>query len=286
MEYNLMDCNIKNILKLDFTFDTYKKLLKGFRDNNYHFQTFSEYLKNPKDRVVILRHDVDRLPANSLEFARIQSDIGISGSYYFRSLKKGWDKDEIKQINDLGHEIGYHYENLSRVAKKVKSDKDKNQILNLGLKDFEQQLTSLRQLVPVETICMHGAPTSKYDNKDLWEKYKYSDFNIIGEPYIDLDFSTVFYLTDTGRRWDGFNFSRRDKINGQQKYWQEKGMVFKSSFDLLDALNQNALPPKIMITFHPQRWSHLNIDWCKELIFQNIKNPIKWALINLTPKKS
>jgi hypothetical protein len=272
-------------LKLDFTLDTYKKLLKGFRDNNYHFQTFSAYLKNPKERVVILRHDVDKLPANALEFARIQSDVGISGSYYFRSLKKGWDEDEIKQINDLGHEIGYHYENLSRVAKKVKSDQDKNQILNLGLKDFEQQLTSLRQLVPVETICMHGTPTSKYDNKDLWGTYKYSDFNIIGEPYFDLDFSTVFYLTDTGRRWDGFNFSIRDKINGQQKYWQEKGMVFKSSFDLLDALNQNALPPKIMITFHPQRWSHLNIDWCKELILQNIKNPIKWALINLAPKK-
>ncbi|WP_320018829.1 hypothetical protein [Labilibaculum manganireducens] len=272
-------------MQLDFTFDTYKKLLKGFIDNNYHFQTFSAYLRNPKDRVVILRHDVDRLPANSLEFARIQSDIGISGSYYFRSRKTGWDEEEIKQINNLGHEIGYHYENLSRVVKKLKSNHDTNQILNFGLKDFETQLTSLRQLVPVETICMHGAPTSRYDNKNLWGKYKYSDFKIIGEPYFDLDFSTVFYLTDTGRRWDGFNFSIRDKINGQQKYWQEKGMVFKSSFDLIDALNQNVLPPKIMITFHPQRWNHLNIDWCKELIFQNIKNPIKWALINLRQKK-
>ena len=56
---------------------------------------------------------------------------------------------------------------------------------------------------------------SKYDSKDIWEKYKYSDFSILGEPYFDVDFNQVFYLTDTGRKWDGFKVSVRDKVNSK-----------------------------------------------------------------------
>ncbi len=38
---------------------------------------------------------------------------------------------------------------------------------------------------------------------------------IIGEPYFDVDFSRVFYLTDTGRRWDGDAVSVRDKVKSE-----------------------------------------------------------------------
>ncbi len=62
---------------------------------------------------------------------------------------------------------------------------------------------------------MHGSPLSKWDNRDLWKKYDYRDFGIIAEPYFDLDFDEVFYLTDTGRRWDGSSVSVRDKVSGQ-----------------------------------------------------------------------
>jgi hypothetical protein len=37
---------------------------------------------------------------------------------------------------------------------------------------------------------------------------------IIGEPYFDVDFSKMLYLTDTGRRWDGGIVSVRDKAQG------------------------------------------------------------------------
>ena len=66
----------------------------------------------------------------------------------------------------------------------------------------------------VKTICMHGSPLSKWDNRDLWKKYDYRDFGIIAEPYFDVDFDEVFYLTDTGRRWDGDKVSVRDKVKG------------------------------------------------------------------------
>src|SRR5690625_6415775 len=36
-------------------------------------------------------------------------------------------------------------------------------------------------------------------SRDLWKWYSYRDYGIIAEPYFDLDFSRVLYLTDTGR---------------------------------------------------------------------------------------
>jgi len=159
----------------------------------------------------------------------------------------------------LGHEIGYHYENLTTY----------NGNLTKGIEDFEKNLINLQKLVPVSTICMHGSPMSKYDSKDLWEKYKYQDFGIIGEPYFDMDFNKVFYLTDTGRRWDGHKVSVRDKVitNFQQTY--------HSTNQIITSINKNELPKQIMFTFHPQRWHDNNLLWIKEILLQNAKNMIK-----------
>jgi hypothetical protein len=33
-----------------------------------------------------------------------------------------------------------------------------------------------------------------------------------------------------------------------------------------------------MITFHPQRWTDKNFPWIKELIWQNIKNMVKYYI--------
>ena len=49
---------------------------------------------------------------NSLRTARIESELGIKGTYYFRMIPESFDDRVIKQIYDLGHEIGYHYEDV------------------------------------------------------------------------------------------------------------------------------------------------------------------------------
>lgn len=266
-------------LSADFTIDIYKKLLHELVSQQYLFQTFSDYLKNPEERVVILRHDVDLMPGNSLRFARIQADLGIKGSYYFRAVKESWDEDIIKEIAALGHEVGYHYESLTTVSRR--GLKPNNGLMESGIEDFLTNLSRLRGLVQVETICMHGSPASKYDSKDLWRHYNYTDYEIIGEPYFDVDFKNVLYLTDTGRRWDGHKVSVRDKIDEEQMVWEGRGMLFKSTTDIILALQENMMPEQIMITFHPQRWNDKNWFWYKELIMQNIKNPIKKLLIEL-----
>jgi len=125
---------------------------------------------------------------------------------------------------------------------------------------------------------MHGSPRSKYDNKDIWKKYDYGILGIIGEPYLDIDFNEVFYLTDTGRCWDGYKVSIRDKVSNQQKKWAQQGLVFHSTQDIIKAVEENSLPDKIMMTFHPQRWTNKPIPWAKELVMQNVKNVVKMVM--------
>ena len=128
---------------------------------------------------------------------------------------------------------------------------------------------------------MHGAPQSKYDGKDLWKKADYHNFGIIGEPYFDVDFSKVFYLTDTGRRWDGFRVSVRDKVPVFQEQWIKDGLVFHSTDDLVKAIHERKMPSQLMITTHPQRWTDNRIQWFWECIMQSLKNVIKWFFIKV-----
>ncbi len=247
---------------MDFTVKKYRQLLGALKEANYTFQTFEEYLKSPADRVVMLRHDVDLMPNNSLRFAKIQHEHGAKGSYYFRAVPESWDDSIIKEISNLNHEIGYHYENLTT----CKGNLEK------ALDDFKLNLQKLRELAPVSTICMHGSPMSKYDSRDLWKDFDYRSLDLIGEPYFDVDFNEVFYLTDTGRKWDGDKVSVRDKVNSSFK------QSYHSTNQIIIALRKSELPNKIMITFHPQRWNDNLFMWVKEYIMQNIKNSIKKLL--------
>lgn len=244
---------------MDFTINKYKKLISVLLSTKYRFQTFNDFILEPHKRSVILRHDVDLLPLNSLRFAKIQHENGIKGTYYFRAVPESWDERVIVEISNLGHEIGYHYENLTS----CKGNLEK------GIQDFEKNLSNLRNLAPVSTICMHGSPRSKFDSKDLWKKYDYKDYGLIGEPYFDVNFDEVFYLTDTGRRWDGHKFSVRDKVR------TSFDKTYNSTDKIIEDLELEKLPNQIMFTFHPQRWHKNKINWTKELVFQNAKNSIK-----------
>lgn len=244
---------------MDFTVKKYEELLSSLKEKGYDFQTFSDFLQNPSEKVVMLRHDVDLLPYNSLKFAEIQHSKGIKGTYYFRAVPESWDVRVIKEISSMGHEIGYHYENLTT----TKGDFKK------GIEDFKMNLEKLRDLAHVDTICMHGSPMSKYDSKDLWNSFSYKDYGIIGEPYFDVDYKKVYYITDTGRKWDGDKVSVRDKVNSGFD------LSFHTTDQIIEALEKTGLPNQVMFTFHPQRWNDNLSMWIKELVMQRTKNVIK-----------
>ena len=257
----------------DFTLETYTRLLRGLKEANYAFCTFEDFCEHRSTwetrRFVMLRHDVDLKAENALAVAKIEHDLGIVASYYFRVVEQSNKPEIIRAIAELGHEIGYHYEDMTVCDGDVES----------AITHFKGQLDYFRQFYPVKTICMHGAPRSKYDSRDLWKHYDYHDFDIIGEPYFDVDFSKLFYLTDTGRRWDGFHVSVRDKIPYYQDQWVREGLVYHATQDIIDAIEGERFPERLMMTTHPQRWTDNNVEWMSEWSSQSMKNVVKRVLI-------
>lgn len=255
-------------MKRDFTLNVYRKFLETALEQGYRLTSYEEYIRQDlaDEKVMILRHDVDRLPENSLATALIQSELNVKGSYYFRSVPGSFKPSYIKQIRDLGHEIGYHYEDMTL------ANGNADQAIQL----FERHLDHVREFYPVSTICMHGSPLSKWDNRLIWEKYDYRDYGLLGEPYFDLDFNRMLYITDTGRQWNNQASSVRDKVDTNMDY------RFSSTFDLITQLSQDALPDQIMQNIHPQRWSNTLMNWSQELLMQNIKNQVKKVIIKLS----
>jgi len=246
-------------MKRDFTLKIYEELLDAMIEAGYSFQTFRDYLKAPEEKVVILRHDVDKRPGNALMTAEIEHAKGLEASYYFRIVPESLQVDKLQKIKALGHEIGYHYEDMDP----AKGDAEK------AIVSFEENLAKLRKLAPIETICMHGSPLSKYDNRELWKHYDYRDYGIIGEPYFDLDYAEIFYITDTGRKWNNKDASLRDKVDSGFD------IEVKDTRRFIELLLAGAMPAKIMINTHPQRWDDRIMPWVVELVGQNLKNEIK-----------
>jgi hypothetical protein len=287
----------------DFTLRIHRKLLTELLESGYQFLTFTEYFKDSQKgkRYIILRHDVDKKPLCSLRMAEAESELGINGTYFFRVIRNQIPRKVIERIAKMGHEIGYHYDDMNAASGNAER----------ALDMFKKNLAQLREVAPVTAACMHGSPMSRYDNRDLWQNFEYRDLGIVSEPYFDIDFNKVLYLTDTGRRWDGEKVSIRDKVrsngsgamgkreNRRRKTEARKQHIKsnKDSFrdvpairlhstgDIISAIKKSVLPEKIMLTVHPQRWTDDYLLWIKEFFWQRIKNLIKWLIIRGMGKK-
>jgi hypothetical protein len=258
----------------DFTLRTYKKLLDSFQQMRFTFITFEEYVKHAipyPGKWLILRHDVDARPENSLAFARVQAERGIRGTYYFRMVPQSFKEEIILEIASLGHEVGYHYETMDSCKGRVDDAYD----------EFCKHLEHFNKLVPVKTISMHGSPMSPYDNREIWKKYDYRSLSIQGEPYFDLDFNKVFYITDTGRCWDGHRFNVRDKATTDNPVTNQTflSLHFHSTEDIIKAVDTGMFPDNAMLNFHPQRWNDNRQLWLREFVLQNLKNVAKAVIV-------
>ncbi len=233
-----------NLKELDFSIPKFWELSSSLV-RNYKPFTIYEYLssENMPNKFALIRHDVDRLPKNSLETARIESELGIKATYYFRATKNVFVPKIIKEISDLGHEIGYHYEVLSEAG----GDYSK------AIRLFEQQLSEFRKICEINTICMHGRPLSKFDNRDIWRVHDFRKFGIIGEAYLSAG-KELNYFSDTGRGWRSKN-NIRDFIPGKTA-----NLSVDTTSELIDLIESRKLD-NLYILSHPHRWSSSVFNW-------------------------
>ena len=278
----------------DFTVKKYKLLLQAMIKEEYGFLNVKQSLKNDdlysKQKIAIIRHDIDTKHDLSiaLEMANFEASNGISASYYFRTIPDVFDKDVIKKIYDLGHEIGYHYEVLAL----TEGDFQK------GIEWFEKDLQLLRAICPISTICQHGGTLGKYSSTSifglfktgfallsgklnmkyypsiqLWDKYKLEDFGLTGDAYLSFDFEKIKYFSDTGLSWDSHSTRIVDNVSEG-----ENSEVSAHTTDDLIELITNDRIERVNILVHPANWNDNLFDWIKWKTLQHIRNLSKRIL--------
>lgn len=247
-------------MSLDFTFDKFSRLCE-IAIENYPIITFSNYLTQKlPEKFVIMRHDIDRKPKNAIIAARIENRLGISSTYYFRNNIRILNPEIICEIENLGHEIGYHYEVLG----KAKGDHKK------AIKLFEYELNEFRKICDIKTIGMHGNPLSIYDERRLWNIYDFKNFGILGESYLSAG-NDLNYFSDTGRGWN-FKNNYRDFIPKNKK-----NENVNTTDDIIKLIKNKEID-KFYILSHPERWSSNNLEWTlnytKDCLFNIVKKVI------------
>ncbi len=256
----------------DFTLDQYRRLCQTLRDCGYETCTVRRYLADAsvrtRKRACIMRHDVDRRPARALAMARLESRFGVRATYYFRVGRLVKCPSLIREIEAMGHEIGFHYENLS----KARGD------MARAVKSFECDLNILRHYGRVETVCMHGRPLSRWDNRLLWPHLDAARLGLKGEPYCSIDYNRVLYLTDTGRSWGGEGRSNlRDTVEGLP------APRVRTTPELMEFLADNETP--VCLTTHPERWTSGAADWLGVLLKDGMVNRVK-RLVRLARRET
>ena len=248
----------------DFTLDQYHAICLALQEAGYQIMTVAQYLVDVSKPayIAVLRHDVDRFPGHALHMARIEQRIGICSTYYFRTNRSVFRPNILRDISQMGHEVGYHYETLS------KSRGDYPAAINL----FEKELARLREVCPIQTISMHGSPLSPYDNRDLWKTYDFRQFGLAGEAYLSIDYHHLAYLTDAGRSWADNPYNLRDRVVGEQT---PSGI--RSTADLIAAIREKRFD-QVCISAHPERWSRNLPEWLASVSVDVAGNTIKAAL--------
>jgi len=274
----------------DFTFETYGALLDAGLESGYSFLTVREYLatddEDLPEQFVILRHDVDRKPENALAMARLEAMKDVPSTYYVRTIDKTFQPKLIKELEALGHEVGYHYEDMDR------ADGD----VDAAHESFRAELARMRALVSVDTVCMHGNPLTAHDNRDMWDAAAtggetaadggavtgdagaetapvstsgaaasdrsdatassrggtptFESYDLLGEAYLSMDFEDVTYFSDTGRTWRDGALKIKDHTMGEG----DKRIQVDTT-DELAALLRSGEVDRICALSHPNRWA-------------------------------
>ena len=243
----------------DFTLRSYQSLVKAFQEAGYRFQTFEELMTVPYEgKTVVMRHDVDELAWNALKMAQLENRLGVRATYFFRIVRQSNVPEVIRQIAALGHEIGYHYEDLAT----AKGDEEQ------AMASFEKNLAYFRTFFPVKSVCMHGSSSSMYDNRELWKEHQLSDYGIVGEPYLSVDFDKVFYVTDTGYAWDGGKYAVRDIVESNF------GLKFHATDDIVRGVQNGDFPDKALVLAHTL-WTDNWLQWNWLHIREFFRNHVK-----------
>ena len=145
------------IKNCDFSLKHYFDVLVSLK-NEYAIGTLKEFERLKKSKkFIILRHDVDFSLEYALELAKKESEHKIRSTYFVLFNGEYYNPFDnknskiIKEISDLGHEIGLHYD----TSFLPKSSRKEIEIIKKEINMLEiithKKIISVAQHVPSET---------------------------------------------------------------------------------------------------------------------------------------
>ena len=189
---------------MDFTLENYSKLLDLLTKQEVLFSTLRRYFTSgiEGEPFAILRHDVDYNAENALVFAVLEARMGIQATYFFRAphCRRSFNIGIIKEIESLGHEVGYHYETLDSCRGDFEA----------AVRLFDSEVEEFRESgFNISTVCPHGNPRVKKRNYRTNGDILSYDLDLlirnglIGDAYNSVDFDSFVYISDVGVRFRG-----------------------------------------------------------------------------------
>jgi len=271
-----------------FTFASYRRLLDLIGRSGFPILGIEQVFvaraqkKTLPDKYVAIRHDVDYFPKRALVLAGIEAENQISTTYYVRRRFFDSDPELVHRVAALGHQIGYHYEEVD-----VHQKAPNMQVGRDAVGFFVGSLLDLDKIgFPIRTVCPHGNPMTDVDNRQVVHllrdenyldmlaftydkalvKTKISD-RLIGDASIDIsgaDFD--LYIPDTGRFNPRYNL--KDRIDGC-------AITGLRSVDDLEKILNDGVHRRIYMNMHPDRWSGDIATWLFDFGFDTAKNMVK-----------
>ena len=228
------------------TFDQWREFCESLNSCGVSIMTAREFAATDSAPLgaVILKHDVEALPAKALETAKVEAQVGIRATYYFHGF---FVRDSVavrcmQEIRELGHEVGYHYDVLDQ------NDGD----FDKALAEFESDLEAFAGIgAPIETVCPHGNPLKQ---REGWNSNK--DF--FKDPAIRERYPAIFdIVNDMDQRAPGFHYVSDAgfgfKLVGDIRHNDKVGEGGDKDITVEEIIRKCATGPVTVVSVHSHR---------------------------------
>lgn len=169
---------------MEFTYLAYEKLIKQLKDKGYKFCDYTNYID--RNKVVILRHDVDTSLNKALEMVKLENSLGVSAYYFvllstdFYNVNSEKSLKILKEIRQLGGKIGLHFDEKKY---NLKSKEDYIKYVN-----YELDILSRILEEKIDVVSMHR-PSKDFLEMDLeipnvinsYQKKFFNDFKYVSD---------------------------------------------------------------------------------------------------------
>lgn len=253
-----------------FTYSVWEQFCKELSNKNIKSITAESLMdQKPLGNYLVLKHDVETNVASAYNMAKIEHKYGHKASYYVQAylMENSDNIIMLKKMQDLGHEISYHYDVM---------DSNKGNIKEAIAEFNEKRKLFENNGFRLETVCQHGNPVVERigytSNRDFFrnEKVKscYPDIADIMVDFKEKAFGSTDYLyfSDAGRRFKLIF----DPINNDIIPSDDKNIPFDNLQSLLNyVLTEDK---NCIISTHPHRWVKSKVLYIiKNIIFKIIR---------------